>query len=72
MPKDAVEGQNHQLDDLTKVWIATNDQDRQLVEETFRGVRSPAYKPGPFSDTAENGVCQFVDWYCETMKNRLS
>lgn len=72
MPKDAVEGQDYQLDDLTKVWIATNDQDRQLVEETFRGVRSPAYKPGPFSDIAENGVCQFVDWYCETMKNRLS
>ncbi|WP_067098987.1 aromatic ring-hydroxylating oxygenase subunit alpha [Marinomonas atlantica] len=72
VPKDAVEGEDYDLDDLTKVWLATNDQDRQLVEETFKGVQSPAYKPGPFSDIAENGVCQFVDWYCDTMKKRLS
>jgi len=54
------------------VWIDTNRQDKQLVEETFRGVSSPAYIPGPFSDIAENGVCQFVDWYCDTMKQKLS
>ncbi|MEL0638820.1 aromatic ring-hydroxylating dioxygenase subunit alpha [Marinomonas sp. TI.3.20] len=72
VPKDAVEGVDYNIDDLTKVWLATNDQDRQLVEETFKGVQSPAYKPGPFSDIAENGVCQFVDWYCDTMKKRLS
>ena len=72
VPKSAVEGVDYDLDNLTKVWLATNDQDRELVEETFRGVQSPAYQPGPFSDIAENGVCQFVDWYCETMKKRLS
>ncbi len=70
--RDAVEGVDYDLDNLTKVWLATNDQDRQLVEETFRGVSSPAYVPGPFSDVAENGVCQFVDWYCDTMKRRLT
>ena len=72
VPKDAQEGVDYDLDNLTKVWLATNDQDRQLVEETFRGVQSPAYRPGPFSEIAENGVCQFVDWYCDTMKERLS
>ncbi|MCV6609462.1 MAG: aromatic ring-hydroxylating dioxygenase subunit alpha [Amphritea sp.] len=72
VPKDAQEGVDYDLDKLTKVWLATNDQDRELVEETFRGVSSPSYIPGPFSDIAENGVCQFVDWYCETMKNKLS
>ncbi|CAE6904860.1 aromatic ring-hydroxylating dioxygenase subunit alpha [Vibrio sp. B1FLJ16] len=72
VPKDAVEGVDYDIDDLTKVWLATNDQDRQLVEETYRGLSSPAYIPGPFSDIAENGVCQFVDWYCETMKSRLN
>ncbi|WP_417553589.1 aromatic ring-hydroxylating oxygenase subunit alpha [Marinomonas fungiae] len=71
VPKDAQEGVDYDIDNLTKVWLATNDQDRELVEETFRGVQSPAYVPGPFSDIAENGVCQFVDWYCETMKKRL-
>jgi len=72
VPKDAVEGVDYDLDRLTHVWLATNDQDRQLVEETFRGVSSPSYVPGPFSDVAENGVCQFVDWYCDTMKKKLS
>lgn len=72
VPKDAVEGVDYDVDNLTKVWLATNDQDRQLVEETFRGVQSPAYVPGQFSSVAENGVCQFVDWYCETMKRRLN
>lgn len=72
VPKDAVEGVDYDFDTLTKVWLATNDQDKQLVEETFRGVSSPSYIPGPFSDIAENGVCQFVDWYCDTMKQKLS
>jgi len=72
VPEDAVEGQDYDLDTLTKVWLATNDQDRELVEETFRGVSSPSYIPGPFSDIAENGVCQFVDWYCDMMKKKLA
>jgi Rieske 2Fe-2S family protein len=72
VPKDAVEGVDYDIDNLTKVWLDTNDQDKQLVEETFRGVSSPSYIPGPFSDIAENGVCQFVDWYCDTMKQKLS
>ena len=72
VPKDAVEGVDYDLDNLTKVWLQTNDQDKQLVEETFKGVSSPSYIPGPFSEIAENGVCQFVDWYCDTMKKKLN
>lgn len=72
VPKDAVEGVDYDLKHMTKVWMATNEQDRQLVEETFRGVSSPSYIPGPFSDISENGVCQFVDWYCATMKKKLT
>lgn len=71
VPEDAVEGVDYDLDALTKVWIATNRQDKELVEESHRGIRSPSYTPGPFSDIAENGVCQFVDWYCDTMRARL-
>ncbi|WP_020407845.1 aromatic ring-hydroxylating oxygenase subunit alpha [Hahella ganghwensis] len=69
--KDAQEGKDYDLDHLTKVWPATNDQDRRLVEESYIGVGSPAYTPGYFSEVAENGVCQFVDWYCETMKKQV-
>ncbi|MNJ63306.1 hypothetical protein D3C77_591990 [compost metagenome] len=71
VPKDAQEGVDYDLERLTKVWMATNDQDRRLVEGTQVGVTSPAYQPGPYSELVENGVCQFVDWYCELMSRRL-
>ena len=35
---DAVEGVDYDLDELTNVWIATNDQDRRIVEENQLGV----------------------------------
>lgn len=69
--KTAVEGVDYEIDRLTKVWIATNNQDRNLVEGTQRGVTSPSYEPGPYSETAETGVCQFDDWYCATMMERI-
>lgn len=69
--KDAVENIDYNLDDLTRVWLATNNQDRDLVEGTQTGISSPAYIPGPFSSVAENGVCQFDDWYCDIMKKRI-
>ncbi|WP_102959956.1 aromatic ring-hydroxylating oxygenase subunit alpha [Mangrovicella endophytica] len=70
--KDAVEGVDYDLDELTRVWIATNDQDRQIVEENQRGILSPAYEPGPYSELHEGGVIQFVDWYCSFMQPRVA
>jgi len=71
VPKDAVEGIDYDLDELTHVWKFTNDQDRQIVEENARGIRSPAYEPGPYSAEDEGGVMQFVEWYAATMESRL-
>ena len=65
--RDAVEGQDYELQDLTKVWQATNAQDQRIVEENQLGVSSPAYEPGPYSLKHEGGVRQFLDWYCATM-----
>ena len=65
--KDAAEGQDYDLKRLTEVWIATNDEDREVVENNQRGIRSPAYQPGPYSPTHEGGNIQFVDWYAATM-----
>lgn len=70
--KDAVEGVDYTVDDLTRVWIATNDQDRRIVEENQFGIRSPAYQPGPYSLEHEGGVMQFVEWYLATLERRLS
>ncbi|MHA6346031.1 aromatic ring-hydroxylating oxygenase subunit alpha [Roseivivax sp. CAU 1761] len=70
--KDAVEGVDYDLQRLTEVWIATNDEDRAIVEENQRGVNSPAYEPGPYSRQHEMGVIQFVDWYAATLQRRLT
>ncbi|MDF1791235.1 MAG: aromatic ring-hydroxylating dioxygenase subunit alpha [Thalassobaculaceae bacterium] len=69
--RDAVAGVDYDLEELTKVWLATNDQDRRVVEENQIGVNSPAYEPGPYSVSQEAGVIQFVDWYTGTMRRRL-
>jgi len=70
--EDAVEGVDYQLDELTAVWLATNDQDRVLVENNQAGVNSPAYQPGPYSPMHEDGVAQFIDWYCAFMLQALA
>ena len=45
--KDAVEGVDYDLKELVHVWTETDNQDRRIVEENARGIRSPAYEPGP-------------------------
>ncbi len=60
---DAVEGVDYDLTKLTEVWVATNAQDVNLVAINHRGARDPAYIPGPYSQSNENYVDQFVGWY---------
>lgn len=69
--KDAVEGVDYDVTNLTRVWVATNDEDRRVVEENQRGVNSPAFEPGPYSRIQEDGVIQFVNWYCRTLGHRV-
>jgi Rieske 2Fe-2S family protein len=70
--KDAVEGVDYDLKRLTEVWIATNDEDRRVCQENQIGVNSPAYDPAPYSPVHEDGVTQFVDWYCTHLEQRLT
>ena len=65
--KDAVEGVDYDLANLTSVWEATNRQDAALVGITQSGVRSPAYAPGPYSPYTEGLVEQFCEWYLARM-----
>jgi Rieske 2Fe-2S family protein len=69
--RDAVEGVDYNLDELTHVWRATNDQDRHIVQENQIGMNAPVYEPGPYSPITENGVRQFVEWYATRMQQRL-
>jgi len=70
--KDAVEGQDYDLRRLTEVWVHTNDEDRQVVEDNQRGINTPAYRPGPYSKTHEGGVIQFTDWYDDHLMRGLT
>ena len=65
--KDAEEGRDYDLTRLTEVWIDTNDEDKEVVENNQRGILSPAYEPGPYSETHEGGLIQFSDWYADTL-----
>ena len=60
---DAVEGVDYDIDKLTEVWKATNQQDAALVAITHSGTQDPGYIPGPFSAFTESYVDQFSRWY---------
>jgi len=70
--KDAVEGVDYDLNRLTEVWTHTNDEDRIVVENNQKGINLPVYEPGPYSPVHEDGVIQFVEWYCRTLEERLT
>lgn len=65
--EDAIEGVDYDIDRLTRVWIATNDQDRRLAENNHRGIRSSAYRPGPFAPT-EFMLNSFTNWYAQKLE----
>ncbi|CAB4880427.1 unannotated protein [freshwater metagenome] len=71
VPGSAEAGVDYDVESLTSVWLATNAQDKVLVERAQRGVRSPAYRPGPYSTAEEEGVIQLIDWYATSMQGAL-
>jgi len=48
---------------LTRVSLATFEQDLDLCQGTYAGMRSRAYEPGPLSPIVENSVVSFLGWY---------
>ena len=67
---DAVEGVDYDVNSLTAVWQATNDQDRILVEKGQLGVSDPGYEPGPYG-VLEDDVEAFVNWYIGRLRSHL-
>jgi len=64
--EDAIEGVDYDVQRLTEVWIATNDQDRILAERNHLGIQSKAYEPGPFAPS-EFMLNNFSEWYVGKM-----
>lgn len=67
--KDAAEGTDYTVENLSKVWHATNHQDSTFVARQQHGVMDPAYVPGPYSPGLETFVEKFVDWYLGRLGN---
>jgi Rieske 2Fe-2S family protein len=59
---------DYDLAKLVELWDTTNLQDRDLCELNQRGVNSPAYTPGPYSEISEALVHRFTDYYCATAR----
>lgn len=68
--EDAVEGVDYDVERLTAVWTATNDQDRVLAENNHRGILSRAYEPGPYAPS-EFMLANFADWYAGRLADRF-
>jgi Rieske 2Fe-2S family protein len=65
--EDAVESIDYDVQRLTEVWIATNAQDAELAEVNHRGIRSMAYRPGPYAPS-EFMLTNFANWYAGKME----
>ena len=65
--RDAIEGRDYALDRLLPFWQVTSEQDWALCERNHAGVRSPAYRPGPYSRSREYNVASFDEWYVERL-----
>jgi Rieske 2Fe-2S family protein len=64
--EDAVEGVDYDVETLTQVWRATNEQDATLVTHNQRGVSSKAYAPGPYAPS-EFMLTNFTNWYADKL-----
>lgn len=65
--EDAVEGIDYDIERLTEVWIATNAQDAELAAVNHVGIRSMAYRPGPYAPS-EFMLTHFTNWYAGKME----
>lgn len=70
--KDAIEGEDYEVEELIDLWTRTNLQDKELAENNQKGVNSPGFVPGPYSAEAESLALRFTDWYCDTAKAYLA
>ncbi|MGH3145549.1 MAG: aromatic ring-hydroxylating oxygenase subunit alpha [Rubrobacter sp.] len=65
--ESAVEGVDYDPKRVAAVWRATCEQDWEICENNYAGVRSVAYEPGPFSEVTESSVEAFLLWYLDQL-----
>ena len=68
---DAVPGKDFDPDAVARMWDETLAEDKTIVENNHRGVRSSAYEPGPYS-TEEAQCVAFISWYLRGTRAELA
>jgi Rieske 2Fe-2S family protein len=58
----AQDAREYDLERLTWLWTVTSQQDKTIIEDNAKGIRSDAYEPGPVS-LLEDDVAEFRRWY---------
>jgi len=67
---DAEEGRDYTLGRLTWLWDVTSLADKTIIERNQAGVRSRAYRPGPYS-LMEPGALAYSGRYLRELQNLL-
>jgi Rieske 2Fe-2S family protein len=70
--QNAVEGKDYDPERVAHVWKATSEQDWELCENNYAGIKSIAYEPGPFSELTEGSVESFLQWYLDLVADEQS
>ena len=68
---DAVEGVDYHVESLVALWLNTNKQDIELVENNQCGANGIGYEPGPYSAHTEGFVEKFTTWYAGRLAAHL-
>ena len=61
--ENAAEGEDYDPEQVAYVWKETSEQDWELCENNYAGIKSLTYEPGPFSEVTESSVEAFLRWY---------
>ena len=61
--EDAREGSDYTLEQLMRLMVVTQDEDRTLCEEVQRGLEQRRYTPGPLNLHYQAGQIEFYRWY---------
>lgn len=65
--KDAVEGQDYDVEKISAVWAITLDEDKTITQNNQKGIQSTAYQPGVYS-TQEQRIADFTQWYINRLE----
>lgn len=60
--RDAEEGRDYDLQELTWMWRVTTEADKKIIFHNQQGVNSRFYEPGPLSEM-EGFLSVFIQWY---------